>query len=231
MVELSAQAGFQSVSVAQVASHAGVSTATFYTLFKGKEDCLVAAYRAVAGRVFGQMRPVAGDGDWSDAARVALAPLFSELQSDPNAGRVLFVEGLAGGRRMRDERRRVLEEFERLVQEFLDSPPKGGNTLDIPATAVMGALRNIVARHLRTHAEDRLALLVDDGLAWLESYAMPAGQARWSTGRSALLAAAPAQAPRRRAPVPARLPGARTICQRVWSHAASASASSMRRPR
>jgi AcrR family transcriptional regulator len=210
MIELSARAGFQSVSVAQVAAQAGVSTATFYEQFGDKEDCLLAAYRAVAKRVFGQMRPVAGDGDWSSAARVGLKRLLSALQSDPSAGRVLFVEGLAGGQRIRAERRRVLGEFERLIQEFLDSPPKDGNTLDIPATAVMGALRNSVSKHLRTHVEDRMGLLVDDGLAWLESYAIPAGEARWSTGPNALLPTArPTQGRGASVRTPSRLPRGR----------------------
>ncbi len=211
MIELSAQTGFQSVMVAQVAAHAGVSTATFYELFEDKEDCLLAAYRDVAENVFDQMRSMAGDsgGDWSNATRIGLERLLSALQSDPNAARVLFVEGLAGGQRIREQRKHVLEEFERLVQQFLDSPPKDGNTLDIPATAVMGALRSSVSRHLRTHVEDRLALLVDDGLAWLESYAVPAGEPHWSTGPNALLPAAPAQEPGAPARTHARLPRGR----------------------
>jgi AcrR family transcriptional regulator len=157
---------------------------------EGDEDRLVSTYRAVAERVFGEVRPAAGASDWSDAVRVALRGPLGVLQSDPSAGQVLFVEGLAGGQRMREERRRVLGEFERHVQEFLDSSPQDGSTLDIPTTAVMGALRSIVSSHLRTHADDRLPSLMEDGLAWVRSYAIPAGQARWSTGPHALLAAA-----------------------------------------
>jgi AcrR family transcriptional regulator len=208
IIELSAQAGYQSVSIAQVSAHAGVSSATFYECFADKEDCMLGAYRAVAERVFGHMRPmVPAEGDWSATARVLVGGLLSALQSDPNAGRVLFVEGLTGGRRIREERKRVLEEFERRVQEFLDSPPKQEEMLDIPATAVMGALRTIVSRHLRSYAEDRLAAVAADGLQWLESYARGAGAERWSTGPRALLKVAPAQRPRVREP--ARLPRGR----------------------
>lgn len=121
MIELSAKAGHNAVSNAEVSARAGVSTETFYEEFADKEDCLLAAYRECAERVFGHMRAV-GDGDWSEAARAALGGLLSVLGSDPDAGRVLFVEGLAGGWRLREERRRVLGEFERRVQEFLESP-------------------------------------------------------------------------------------------------------------
>lgn len=155
------------------------------------EDETTAAYRAIAERVFRQMRPVAGKDDWSATARAALEPLVTALQSDPDAGRLLFVNGLAGGKGMRTERRRVVGEFERLVQAFLDSVPKDGSTLDIPATAVMGALRSIVARHLRTHAEDRLPFAAEDWLAWVASYATRAGADRFSTEPRALLNIAP----------------------------------------
>ena len=158
-----------------------------------KADDMLVVYRTVAERVLSQMRPMAGGGARSATARVALEPLVSVLQSDPDAGPILFVKGRAGGQRIGEERERVLEEFERLVQAFLDSAPKeDGSTLDIPATAVVGALRSIVSRHLRTHAEDRLPLALEDALAWVESYATRGRGERFSTGPRALLEGAPA---------------------------------------
>jgi AcrR family transcriptional regulator len=193
MIELCGQTGYQGVSIEQLCSRAGVSPATFYEQFDSKEDCLLAAYRAIAERVFHRMGAVAGNGDWSGAARAALGGLLDALQSDPHAGRVLFTEGLAGGGAMREERRRVLCEFERRAQEFLDSTPKDSKTIDIPVMAVVGALRHIVSRRLRTHAANQLPSLEKDVLTWLESYAIPAARARWSTSPKALLDLAPAQ--------------------------------------
>jgi len=210
MIELSAKGGYQGVSIAQVSSRAGVSSATFYEQFEGKEDCMLAAYRAVAERVFGQMQPVLLDGgDWSDAARAALRRVLQAVQSDPNAGRVLFIEALAGGPLIGEERARVLGEFERRAQDFLNSATKTGKTLDIPAAALVGAARSIVSRRLRTNAEDELPTLVDDMMSWLESYAIPPTQARWSTGPGALLPVASDPAPAPDAQAPARLPRGR----------------------
>jgi len=215
MIALSAKAGYQAVSIAQVSSRAGVSSATFYEQFDGKEECFVAGYRAVAERVLGETQPVAetvtSDSDWSQAARTALGSLLSAVQRDPDGGRVLFIESMAGGPGMLEERRRVLGEFDALAQNFLDSTPKGANTLDLPVTALVGAVRSIVSRYLRTNAEDQLPPLADDLLAWVESYAVPAGQARWSTGKHALLAHTRASraAARPLAPAPQRLPRGR----------------------
>jgi AcrR family transcriptional regulator len=210
MIELSAKSGYQSVSITQVSSRARVSSATFYEQFEGKEDCLLAAYRAVAEHIFEQMQPMAQDGgNWPDTARAALGRVLRALRSDPEGGRMLFIEALAGGPLIREERKRVLAEVERRVQDFLDSTPRDGDTLDIPVTAVVGAVRSIVSRRLRTDAEDQLPLLVDDMITWLESYAVPAGGARWITSTDALLPPAQERASARGARAPARLPRGR----------------------
>ena len=81
----------------------------------------------------------------------------------------------------------MLAEFERRIEELLDRAPDDSNTLDVPLMAVIGALRHVISRHLRTHAEDRLPSLLEDGLRWLSSYSVPGGAERWSTSPAALL--------------------------------------------
>lgn len=216
-MELSARGGYQAASIAQLSSRAGVSSATFYEQFEGKEDCFVTAYRMVTERVLEQLEPVAtdtvmSDEEWSQAARAALERLLSAIQRDPDGARVLYIESMAGGPRMLEERRRVLEEFEQRAQGLLDSTPAGGITLDLPATALVGATRAIVTRHLRTDAQDELPALADDLVAWLEAYAVSAGRERWSTGRRALLSAQHARRASARgahARAPQRLPRGR----------------------
>jgi AcrR family transcriptional regulator len=217
MVELSASAGYQAASIAQLSSRAGVSSATFYEQFGGKEDCFVAAYRMVTERMLEQLEPVAADTvatdeEWSQAARMALGRLLSAIRRDPDGGRVLYIESMAGGPLMLEERRGVLEEFERRAQNLLDSTPRGGSTLDLPAAALVGATRAIVTRHLRTNAQDELPALAEDLVAWLQAYAVPAGVERWSTGPHALLRAARVRPPAigaRERRTPQRLPRGR----------------------
>ena len=189
IIELAAQYGYQNVSIAQISARAGVSSATFYEQFKDKEDCLVAAYGTAAARLLAQEPPKPEDGDWAKAALDTLRDLLLALRDNPDAGRLLFVEALAGGPRIGDTRRGVLGAFEHRVQEFLDSTPDGGYSVDIPAIALVGAFRNIIARNLRTHGEDELPSFAEDGIAWVGSYAVPPGRTHWSTGPRALLAA------------------------------------------
>jgi AcrR family transcriptional regulator len=209
MIELSAKVGSQDLSIAQLCAGAGVSQQTFYEQFADKEDVLVAAYRASAEGLFGQVRSAMGAGASADVPRLALAALLDAVASDPDAGRVLFIEAMGGGERMLQERTRAFGRFERRAEELLRQTSKDSPTLDIPVIAVVGALRHIVSRHLRNYAEDELPARMNDGLAWLYSYARAPGAARWSPSSAALLAPAPARLSTPQTGRPERLPPGR----------------------
>jgi len=210
IIQLSAKGGYPGVSVAQISSHARVSSATFYKLFKGKEDCLLAAYHSVADRLFQEIRMHTPESDdWRETLHGSLNALLSALRDDPDGGRLLFVEAAAGGPLIGDERKRVLGRFERLVQSMFDGMPQAGERLDVPATAFVGALRSIIARRLRTNTADQLPAMTDDLIRWLASYAVPPGADIWSTGPGALLAGKSPGAPRSGSPSRKRLPRGR----------------------
>jgi AcrR family transcriptional regulator len=187
IVELAGQFGYQGLSIAQISARAGVSSATFYEQFADREECLLAAYRAVTERTLERMANSLQQGEWSSAARPAFAEVIHSVQADPDGGRVMFVEAAAGGPRLREEARSVLDGMIANAEVLLDAAPVGGVTLDIPSRALIGAVRGVVAGHLRTHSEDRLPMLTEDMLAWMARYAVPSERGRWSTGSEALL--------------------------------------------
>jgi AcrR family transcriptional regulator len=177
MIELSARLGYRQVSVAAVASHAGVSSATFYEQFRGKEECMEHAYTTAARRILPDVR-VPSEGSetarpaFSELARVFLTRLMHAAQAEPAAARVLFVEGLAGTPSLRKLSVAILGSAERTVETALASTDQR-ETFDVPAAAVVGAVRSIVSRTLRIHAEDQLPRHVDDLVRWLVSYKRP----------------------------------------------------------
>src|SRR5437899_10240578 len=81
----------------------------------------------------------------SDVTRRALGALLNAVASDPDAGRVLFIEAMGGGGRMLQERTRAFGRFERRAEQFLASTPRDTRTLDVPVIAVFGALRHIIS--------------------------------------------------------------------------------------
>ncbi len=194
ITELAGHHGYQGLSIAQISSRAGVSSATFYEQFADREECMLAAYRSATERTLALMASSLQEGEWASAARPAFTELLASLEADPDAGRVMFVEAPAGGPKLRAEMRAVLEAMEQNAEVLLDGAPAGGATLDIPGRALLGGVRHVVSRHLRTHSEDRLPQLTEEMLAWMACYAVPASAGRWSASGAALLPTSPVRA-------------------------------------
>ena len=68
MIALASRHGYSNVSIAQISSHAGVSSATFYEQFADKEDCLLAAYRKAAARLLERVPALDAARDWQERA-------------------------------------------------------------------------------------------------------------------------------------------------------------------
>jgi AcrR family transcriptional regulator len=195
MIHVAAREGYAEMSIADLTSRASVSRQTFYDLFADKEDCFLAAYLLSAERVLSRLQYALSTSEWWDAPEMAMRALLEQMESEPETAWLFFVEGLAGGQRVRRHRNKVLDTFDRFAGEFLDRATTTGLTLDVPPIAIVGAIRNIAAHHLRTNAADRLPELLDDLVAWMRSYATPAGRPRWSTGPHALLPPHPSGQP------------------------------------
>ncbi len=204
MTELSAKLGYQQVSVAQVSSRAGVSSATFYEQFEDKEDCLIAAYVDAGQRIVSPLELSGSDS--SSIARAAFGGLLPGLQANPAAARLLLVESRAAGARMRAERERAVEAFDVQVEAALEAV-SSGRTLDIPAEAMVGGVRGVAVWRMQNDADDELPALVEDLMTWMSSYSRKADLGRWSVGPDAELEGATPLGPMPEAP--SRLPRGR----------------------
>lgn len=189
MTELSARDGYGEVSISRVCSEAGVSHATFYEQFSDKDDCFAAAYLDAAERILGGMRDTSRTVERPQAKKAALRYLLQAIADEPAAGWLVFVEGLANRAQIPGERERLMDAYEGAVEEFLSGAPQSQMLLDVPAISLVGAVRAIVSRRLRVGAADQLPTLLEDLDQWIEAYAADAGEERWSTSATALLAA------------------------------------------
>lgn len=196
MIELAARDGYGEVSIARLATQAGVSHATVYEQFDGKDECFAAAYEFAAERLIGGMRESVRTAPWQEAIEAALQSLLDAVAEDPAAGWLLFVEALANRMRVLGERPRLMDVYEHTVETLLHEGSKNELTLDVPAIALIGAVRAVVSRRLRAGASDQLPLLAKDLSAWMASYATPLQRELWSTGPRAMLPRQPGAMPR-----------------------------------
>lgn len=130
MAEVSAERGYAHVSVADVLTRAGVSRATFYQLFRDKEDCFSAAYEALAELItstlaeeFAKWTAEQKGGRTEQGAIEMLDKLlellFQFLVDAPSLARTFFVEVSAVSPQAAARRKAAIDRFVDLIIEVV----------------------------------------------------------------------------------------------------------------
>jgi AcrR family transcriptional regulator len=161
MIGAATEIGYNTLTVQNVLTRAGISRPTFYEQFEDKEDCFLAAFDAAAGRMRARIEAAVLDAGpaWRDRLRSGIAALLGFIADEPEEARIVIVEARAsspGGLRRRDE---LLDRFagciDALVREDLDEPPSA-----IAAAGIVGGIESVLyARLQKGEAEDLDALL------------------------------------------------------------------------
>lgn len=160
MVSTVTEIGYNTLTVQNVLTRAGISRPTFYEQFDDKEDCFLAAFDASAARMRERIEAtVAGAGPgWRDQLRSGIADLLRFIADEPEEARMVIVEGRASspaGLRRRDE---LLDHFatciDALVREDLDEPPSA-----IAAAGVVGGIESVLYARLQKGETDLDSLL------------------------------------------------------------------------
>lgn len=171
MAQVVEREGYAAASVAKVIAAAGVGRVTFYGEFADKDECFLASYDALARRALEQIRRAARGEERRAATRVALCSLLKMLEAEPEAGWGMLFEPPGGGPELRGRSCQVVEASAALERFLADAPPNGPR-LEIPALALIGGVRQVIARRVRRVEYDVLPALTDDLLAWMDSYAL-----------------------------------------------------------
>lgn len=161
MAEAVGAKGYADTSVADVLERAGVSRATFYALFRDKQDCFRAAYEAGAeliaevladalGSMAGEM-PSGAPGSPLDRLDHVLRTYLDLLHDAPAMARTFLVEVYAVGPAAIDQRQKSLEHFVDLVAEthrgesgLLGTRPEQRFAAEVLVGAVSSMVTNMV---------------------------------------------------------------------------------------
>jgi AcrR family transcriptional regulator len=121
--EAVAELGYVKTTVADILARAGVSRATFYQLFRDKEDCFIAAYELnaqfVAAAMTSELETVRASGELDPLEKLehVLGVFLAALRSAPALARVFLVEVYAAGPAAIEQRRASMEQFADIVAE------------------------------------------------------------------------------------------------------------------
>ena len=116
-----AEKGYANTVVADVVARSGVSRATFYQLFRDKEQCFQEAYEAnvavVAQVMETGLREVQGDSERTPLDKLdhVLGLYLASLATAPETARVYLVEVYAAGPTAIQRKRESLEQFVDIV--------------------------------------------------------------------------------------------------------------------
>jgi AcrR family transcriptional regulator len=157
MIGTVTEIGYNTLTVQNVLTRAGISRPTFYEQFEDKEDCFLAAFDAAATRMRERIEATVAEAgsSWRDQLRSGIAELLRYIAEEPQEARMVIVEARASspaGLQRRDE---LLDRFasciDALVREDLDEPPSA-----IAAAGVVGGIESVVYARLQKGETDEL---------------------------------------------------------------------------
>jgi AcrR family transcriptional regulator len=163
MAQACAGKGFGAATIADICEPAGVSRATFYELFKDKEDCLQASMELSLAEAMGRIVEVySPDKPWATMVRDAAATFLDLLATRPDFARMALIEAPAAGGRsyeMYASGKRVLQA---LLDRGRDNPVEEQS---IPSSAARGALaaaESLIVGQILSGNTERLPELLPD---------------------------------------------------------------------
>jgi len=163
MAESCATRGFNATTIADVCKPARVSRATFYELFKDKEDCFGAAMEVSLAEAMGRIVAVySPDKPWATMVRDAAAAFLGLLAARPAFARMALVEAPASGERALElyaSGKRVLQS---LLERGRDDPVEETAIPSSAGRAALSAAESLIVGQLLAGNTARLGELLPD---------------------------------------------------------------------
>jgi AcrR family transcriptional regulator len=161
MISTVTEVGYNTITVQNVLTRAGISRPTFYEQFDDKEDCFLAAFDASAARMRQRIEAAVSDAGpgWRDQLRSGIAELLRFIIEEPQEARTVIVEARASspaGLMRRDD---LLDHFagciDALVREDLEETPSA-----IAAAGVVGGIESVLYARLQKGETEELEALL-----------------------------------------------------------------------
>ena len=163
VAEAVAARGYAATTVADIVERAGVSRATFYEIFKDKDDSLMAAANMLLGEIVAVVtRQLSPDKPIHGMVRDALAAVLTLMAQRPAFAHLIFVEGRTMTAAVRETYNSGVKVLVSLLdQARVDGPPDAVSPA-ISARAACGALGMVIRNEILSgRTEDLPALLPD----------------------------------------------------------------------
>jgi AcrR family transcriptional regulator len=176
MVECVNEHGFVASTISELVAHARISRRSFYEHFANKDECLLATYDTVVGRLGRRLHEArAPAGEWSDELERFIRALFDAAGERPDVAKLVCVEMAAAGPVGVQRWAEGAEHTQRYLVEGFARAPGPGTVPDPVARAIVGAVRRILYTRVRGARSGRslraeLSKLLPDLVDWIFCY-------------------------------------------------------------
>ncbi len=160
--------GYAHSTVSEITALAHVSRRTFYELFDGSEECLLATFEEILGRARSHVALAELDRPaWREQVRAGLWAILCFLDAEPVLARVGIVQSARGGPQIIELRERL---FAQLASVIDAGRSAGNSTTDCPeltAEGLVGAVTSILHTRLVRGEHESLKSLQGELMAMI----------------------------------------------------------------
>jgi AcrR family transcriptional regulator len=179
MLDSATERGAGGVSVAHVVERSGVSRRTFYEQFADREDCFFAAFEQALSYASERVVPAyLGEKRWRERIRAGLIALLCFFDQEPQVGRVLITESLAGGPRTLQRRGQVIGKLTSIVEEGASEAKVAFAPSPLTGEGVVGGVLAVIQRRLAEEPHTPLVELTNPLMSMIVLHYLGAGDAR-----------------------------------------------------
>ncbi|MFJ8002682.1 TetR/AcrR family transcriptional regulator [Streptomyces sp. NPDC096310] len=165
-LDLFGTAGYTSVAVKQVCSHAGLTERYFYESFHDREDLLAGVYNELITTIRAETAQAAAAAapDVDAQLRAGLEVFIRTLAGDARKARLVLIEVVGASPRLEVRRREALHEFAALIAAVVGPPPgpqTPSNRLTMTAMSLVGAVNELLVDWTLGHQNATVEELID----------------------------------------------------------------------
>jgi AcrR family transcriptional regulator len=180
MIEAVARNGYSGTTLRELVALAGVSNTTFYEQFDSVQDCFLATHDAIVNYGIEQMeRAYRSESSPRKQLKAAFQTYVDLVIDEPASTHFVVVESLRLGAAGVAHRQRESEAIERMLHDSAARSPENGEVSEITVRAIVGGIRGVVQRRVRSGHAEELRNYVDELLDWGFSYQRPGGTSAW----------------------------------------------------
>jgi AcrR family transcriptional regulator len=155
VAELSAERGYEAMTISDIVGRAGVARKTLYENYDGKEEVFLAAvdfaFAALGEQVEGAC--AGGEGEWREHVGAALLGLLDHLAEHPAEAQMLILEAPAATPASAAHYQAAVERFTELLTDATPATPTPSGTIE---ESLVGGVVWILNRRLRLGEAGRL---------------------------------------------------------------------------